>query len=260
MKKRLVVITRPQDEGQEFQQLLLQRNCASSLVPLISCEPRSLTSHDEELLQLLAHADFSVICFTSPRGVRYLADALQKRGLASPFSVAFAAQGVRTGNEVLSFFGRSPEFIPEIPVAEDLGVFLSTKLPQESRVLLVRSEQSRGILAPMLREAGLVVTELELYRTCAVTMDDLTPTMRATLFAAGALITFFSPSAVRALLAMAHEILTPQRYADWKNSARFVAFGPITAEALKEGDCTPAFVHVVGDVALFAQQVAELAR
>jgi uroporphyrinogen-III synthase len=89
------------------------------------------------------------------------------------------------------------------------------------RVLFPRAADAREVIAPGLRAKGWVVDEVEAYRTVTAGMADGVTTERLEAAATADLITFGSPSAVTAYLALA----------GGRVPATVACIGPVTAAA-----------------------------
>jgi uroporphyrinogen III methyltransferase/synthase len=168
---------------------------------------------------------YSLICFTSPNGVRLLFDALggreavarDARALASAI---VAAIGPGTAAE-LARHGVRADVVPERFVAEALVEALEPVEVGGKRVLVARAAGARSVLPDALRERGAQVDDVALYETVPEPLTDaqLSALERATY------VTFTSSSTVRFLL---------QSGARPPAGARIVSIGPVTTATAEE--------------------------
>ena len=186
--------------------------------PAIRIEPRPLDLPRPA-------GDYSLVCLTSPNGVRLLLEGLRDaRELAG---VTVAAIGPGTAAE-LERRGIRADVVPERSVAEALVEALEV-VPVEGRPALVaRAAEARDVLPDALRERGAEVDVVALYDTVA---EPLGPEQREAL-ARATYVTFTSSSTVRFLLDAGGEV---------PEGARVVSIGPVTSAAAAERGLT---VHV----------------
>jgi len=173
---------------------------------------------DAELPDLAA---FDLLCVTSPNGARRLLElARDARALAGP---AIAAIGPGTA-DALGAGGIAADIVPPRAIAESLVEALAQRPLR--RALIVRAERARDVLPDALRDRGVDVEILALYRTVPEPLDGA-----ARDAALGAdYLTFTSASAVRFFLDAAG---APG------DGARLVSIGPITTAAMRERGLEP---------------------
>jgi uroporphyrinogen III methyltransferase/synthase len=158
---------------------------------------------------------------TSPNGARRLLElARDARALGGP---AIAAIGPGTA-EALRAGGIAADIVPPRAVAESLVEALGGV--ELRRALIVRAEVARDVLPDALRERGVDVQVLPVYRTVAESPDG------AALAAAreADYVTFTSASSVRFYVEAAGAPAERQR---------IVSIGPITSDALREHGLEP---------------------
>jgi uroporphyrinogen III methyltransferase/synthase len=165
--------------------------------------------------QLPDLAEVDLLCVTSPNGARRLLEiARDARALAGP---TIAAIGPGTA-DALRFGGIEPDIVPPRAVAESLVDALAGI--ECRRALIARAEVARDVLPDALRERGVEVEILPLYRTVAEPLEE-----GALEAARGAdYVTFTSASAVRFYVEAAGAPADGQQ---------IVSIGPITSEALR---------------------------
>jgi uroporphyrinogen III methyltransferase/synthase len=166
-------------------------------------------------------AGFDLLCVTSPNGARRLLEiARDARALAGP---AIAAIGPGTA-EALRAGGIEADIVPLRAIAESLVEELAERAL--TRVLIARAEQARDVLPDALRERGIDVEILALYRTVPEPLDGAA---RAAALDAD-YVTFTSASSVRFFFEAAGAPAAGQR---------IVSIGPVTSTALREHGLEP---------------------
>ncbi len=225
-------------------------------LPAIRIEPRL---DSEEVRRAVARiGEYSLVCLTSPNGVRLLFEALAAAGLdARAFGEApksehvgggegpsgavngSAGSGKGAGTEAsaadgttiaaigpgtaraLAEHGVSADVVPERFVAEALVEALAPVEVDGRRVLVARAAEARDVLPDALRERGAEVDVVALYETVREA-----PEPDAVEAAQGAdYVTFTSSSTVRNLT----EALGDR----FPRDARIASIGPITSEAAR---------------------------
>ena len=189
--------------------------------PVIRIEPRNA---EEDPSDWLGHLrEYSLICFTSPNGVRILFDTLAGYGFdvrQLTHAETIAAIGPGTSAE-LRRHGIRADVVPERSVAEELVEALRDEDVEGRRVLVARAAAARDVLPDALRERGAHVDVVALYETVAEPLDEerLAALERATH------VTFTSSSTVRFFLESGGRV--PDR-------ARVVSIGPVTSATARE--------------------------
>jgi uroporphyrinogen III methyltransferase / synthase len=214
-----VAVTRARAQASELAARLRTLGAEVVETPAIRIEPLPV--------ELPSLAGYSLICFTSPNGVRLFFEALpgDARTLAG---TRVAAIGPGTAAALRSY-GIEADVVPERFVAEGLLEALPTDLTGV-RALVARAAEARDTLPDGLRERGAVVDVLPLYRTLA---EPLPESARDALESAS-YVTFTSSSTVRFLL----EALGGDAR-DALSGARLVSIGPVTSATLREHGLEP---------------------
>jgi uroporphyrinogen III methyltransferase/synthase len=212
----VVAVTRARAQASELAGRLRELGAEVVETPAIRIEPLSV--------ELPAPSDHSLICFTSPNGVRLYFDALpgDARSLAG---TRVAAIGPGTA-AALRDRGVEADVVPERFVAEGLLEALAGESLQGQRVLVARAAEARDALPDGLRERGAVVDIVALYRTTA---EPLGEAQREALKGA-TYVTFTSSSTVRFFLEGAGAV---------PDDARIVSIGPVTSSTLREHGLEP---------------------
>ncbi len=160
-------------------------------------------------------SDYDLLCVTSPNGADQLFAALHDARQLAGLNVAAIGPGTA---RALRSHGIEADIVPERSVAEALIEALAD-LPIK-RALIARAEEARGVLEDSLRQRGVEVDLLALYRTVAEPLDRAART--AALGADYA--TFTSASSARFFHAAAGTLDGP----------RLVSIGPVTSAQLTE--------------------------
>jgi len=201
---QVVAVTRARAQASELAGRLRELGAEVVEAPAIRIEPRPVT--------IPPLGGYSVLCLTSPNGVRLFFEALDgdARALAG---VTVAAIGPGTAAELASH-GVRADVVPERFVAEAL----LEALPEVagSKVLVARAAQARDVLPDGLRERGAEVDEVPLYETVPEPID-------ASALDGATYVTFTSSSTVRFFLEQGGSV----------QGARVVSIGPVTSDALR---------------------------
>jgi uroporphyrinogen III methyltransferase/synthase len=219
-----VAVTRARAQASELAARLRELGAEVVETPAIRIEPLPLEPPDL--------GAYSLLCFTSPNGVRLFFAALptDARALAHA-RVAAIGPGTATA---LREHGIEPDVVPERFVAEGLLEALADERLDGRRVLIARAADARDVLPEGLRERGAIVDLLALYRTVS---EPLAQAQTEALEAA-TYVTFTSSSTVRFLLEALREAGEASPAAAL-GSARLVSIGPVTSATLREHGLEP---------------------
>src|SRR5437868_7203285 len=219
-----IVVTRTRKQASVLSDKLRALGAHVIELPTIRIEPPSDLREFAELVQD-AHV-YDWIVFTSANGVEAFFDIFFKlyddgREIGG---ARIAAIGPATAQRVEDFHLRvdlqPDEFVAEAVVRE----FQKQGGVENLRILLVRAEKARDVLAKQLSGLGAIVDEGLAYRTVPETRD--TTGARRHLLEGGAdLITFTSSSTVENFLALA---------LPWPKAMRIASIGPITSKTVRD--------------------------
>ena len=242
---RRVIVTRARAQASGLATRLRDLGAEVVELPAISIEPRIESAKVRSAVAAIR--DYSLICLTSPNGVRLLFEAIAagpdnadasdrgaedvlpsagnwaaKVGDARTLAGAtVAAIGPGTAR-ALAKHGIVADVVPERFVAEALVEALADVDVAGKRVLVARAAEARDVLPDALRERGAEVDVVALYETVRET-----PSEEAIAAAQSAdYVTFTSASTVRNLT----EALGDR----FPTAARVVSIGPVTSEAARE--------------------------
>lgn len=165
MSRWRLLLTRPSEECAALAQTLLAAGIGSSSLPLLEIEPLALDQARHQCLGTLAQYQAFVV--VSKPAARLLLDHLARAGLEPPLKQWFTV-GEATGR-ILQAAGLQVNWPAS---GDDSEALLSAPLLHElisrpsPRVLIVRGEGGRELLAERLSQQGASVDYLELYRRC----------------------------------------------------------------------------------------------
>jgi uroporphyrinogen III methyltransferase/synthase len=216
-----VVVTRARAQASGLAAALRELGAEVVELPAIRIEP--LIDGPEARRAIAGIRDYSLVCLTSPNGVRLLFEALAAAGLDARAlaGATVAAIGPGTARE-LAARGVAADIVPERFVAEALVEALAEVEVAGRRALVARAAEARDVLPEALRERGAEVDVVALYETVREP-----PEPEAVEAAAAAdHITFTSSSTVRNLV----EALGDR----FPAGARVVSIGPVTSAAARE--------------------------
>jgi len=220
----VVAVTRARAQASGLAARLRELGAEVVETPAIRIQPRPLEGELREAIERIE--EYSLVCLTSPNGVRLLFEGLGDRGrdARALASAAVAAIGPGTAAE-LARRGIRADVVPERFVAEALVEALESVPVEGRRVLVARAAEARDVLPEALRARGAEVDDVALYETVA---EPLTEAERAGLERA-TYVTFTSSSTVR-FLAESGARPGPR--------ARIVSIGPVTSATAKEHGLT----------------------
>jgi uroporphyrinogen III methyltransferase / synthase len=235
---RRVVVTRARAQASGLAAALRHLGADVVELPAIRIEPRI---ESDAVRAAVDHiGEYSLICLTSPNGVRLLFEALGEAGLdaralggatakkqvgetgdgVAPAGAVIAAIGPGTAR-ALRRHGIVADVIPERFVAEALVEVLAGVEVEGSRVLVARAAEARDVLPDALRERGAEVDVVALYETVRETPEE----SEIELAQAADYVTFTSSSTVTSLV----DALGDR----FPKGARVISIGPVTSEAAR---------------------------
>lgn len=165
-----VLVTRPAHQIGPTAAMLRRRGAQPIPFPTIALEPSLDPKRVARAVSELSSYD--LVAFTSDNGVQHFWSAIESAGRdARAFGTArIAAIGPATARG-LTRHGLRADLVAETFVAEHLAETILSSLAPGSRVLLPRAETAREILPETLREAGMIVDVVPVYRTVTATPE-----------------------------------------------------------------------------------------
>ncbi len=245
-----ILLTRPLIESQNLAKMLRKCGFDSLILPVLKIEYIQCRATLELSLKALPSKAASWLIFTSANGVKALHSNLGDCDL-SKFSIA--VQGPGTALALEEKFKRQADFMPQVAVSENFAEDLAQVLPRASTICIFRGEQSRGVLATAFAAAGHRVQDFVVYQN---TEQKLTAELLAAHNAIPVkerIYTFFSPSAVRGLLANFSETEIAAL-----RTARVLSFGPITSAAVRSAGLQLSAECQPGDLEDFIEKLVAL--
>jgi uroporphyrinogen III methyltransferase/synthase len=217
---RRVVVTRARAQASRLAATL--RGLGAEVVELPAIRIEARLDGPEVRQTVAAIAEYSLVCLTSPNGVRLLFEALAGAGLDARALAGATVAAIGPGTaRALAARGIVADVVPERFVAEALVEALSEVEVDGRRVLVARAAEARDVLPDALRERGAEVDVVALYETVREEPD------AAAVEAAQAAdyVTFTSSSTVTNLT----EALGDR----FPAGARIVSIGPVTSDAAR---------------------------
>jgi uroporphyrinogen III methyltransferase/synthase len=158
-----LLLTRPVDESAALAAVLAGAGIYSSSLPLLDIEPVPVTESGQAILRELNQ--YCAVIVVSKPAAR-LCTELLRQYWPQPPDLPWFSVGAATG-QILADAGLSvfyPDNGDDSEALLELGPLRQAIDRPDPRVLIVRGEGGRGLLAERLREQGASVDYLELYR------------------------------------------------------------------------------------------------
>lgn len=167
LKDTGIIITRPVHQGEALSARLETKGASVLHFPTIEILPAARTA---ELDTCLKHLDrYHYVIFISPNAVDYAADFMDFSAL--PPKLKLAAIGPGTAR-ALTAHGRKPDMLPRDGASSEALLKLKALTAVENkRILIVRGQGGRELLAETLEERGADVDYAEVYRRTVPRID-----------------------------------------------------------------------------------------
>lgn len=161
-----VLVTRPEHQAASLCRLIEQAGGQALRLPLLTIHDTSnLPAVTERLARL---GDYDLAIFISPNAVRYGVAAIHRAGGGLPAGLKLATVGQGSARQLLESLGRGPDLVPSHQFdSEGLLALEALQRLDGKRVLILRGNGGRELLADTLRQRGAQVDYLELYRRAA---------------------------------------------------------------------------------------------
>jgi uroporphyrinogen III methyltransferase / synthase len=229
---RRIVVTRSHEQAQELVELFENLGAQAIEAPTFRLAPPD----DPEAVNRAAASvdDYSWLVFESANAVGRFLSALTRgpRDLRALGPVSVCAIGPSTADRLTASGIKPDVVVPEFRV-ESVAEAIAARGPVvDQRVLLVRPDHLRDVLAETLTRHGAAVTDLVAYRTTTESSDApaVQDVYRMLLDGKIDAVTFASPTAVRQFAA----ILGEDQAADLLRATVVATMGPVTAAAAAE--------------------------
>jgi len=245
---KTIVITRAEDDSQEFIDLITKENGNALPLPTIELVSKGEKIVDEFLLALAKEdPDYSV--FMSSKAVILLFETAKKAGKFEELRLAVAntivlAVGPKT-KDALEKENVKVAYMPQRYSSVGIGEIFTKLNAVGKKVIVPRSGASTPFLKDLLEKIGLHVTELYLYDVCAFRDTSQWNEFRD-LFSQDKVdgIIFTSASSVRAFFEIMTKDHDENELVDMLHKTMVVSIGPFTADELKKFNVK----NVVADV------------
>jgi uroporphyrinogen-III synthase len=220
-----VLVTRPHNLAPAFIAEIESRGATALVTPVIAIEPPDDSTAFRDALEHLH--EFEWCAFTSANGVDAFVAAYDtpQEALRALQTLRVAAVGPLTA-ERLKRDGIPVAAIPTKYIGESLAEAIVARARAGARVLVLRAQEGRDVLADALRDRGLQPTVVAAYRTAYVVPPDLEAQVRD-----ADAITFASSSAVSGFVAAAGDAERARQMVDGKAIA---CIGPVAALTARE--------------------------
>jgi len=160
-----LLLTRPASESAELASALAAAGIFSSSLPLLEIEPLPVDGAGRAMIYDLAH--YNAVIVVSKPAARLGVDLVDQYWPQPPFLKWFTVGAATAG--ILADYGLEVAYPAEGDDSEALlalPTFEQALAYPEPRVLILRGEGGRELLAERLRSQGVSVDYLELYRRC----------------------------------------------------------------------------------------------
>jgi uroporphyrinogen III methyltransferase / synthase len=202
LANKAVLVTRPLDQAEEFSRLLAARGATVVSLPSIRIVPPSSWEECDRAIGILDSYD--AIVFTSANAVRYFVlrlNLIHAGKLPDSFrTLAFYVIGQKTG-DALREVGISPTIQPAAKDSMQLADALLSAPHEGKRFLFPRGSLASEDMVMKLRDGGVQIDDVTVYQTVAPDDDDMLAVRRTIEEGAIHVVTFFSPSSFRNLVA-----------------------------------------------------------
>lgn len=220
---RRILVPRAQRQAPALSRRIREAGGQPVEAPVLLIEPGDAVQLDGAVAEL-ADGAFHGVCFTSPNGVRGVAEALRRTDRTPDVvrtATLVACVGPGTASALQEELGLRADLVPEVATTSALGAAIP---PGRGRVLLPRADIASPVLPELLRERGYEPVEVTAYRTDqpATLPDGVLAELQAGRID---LIAVASPSTARNLIALAGAAL---------DRSRIVSIGPVTSATCRE--------------------------
>ena len=218
---RRIVVTRARAQASGIAATFAALGAEVVELPAIRIEPRIGSAEVAAAIEMIG--DYSLLCLTSPNGVRFLFEELAQRGLDARALAGATVAAIGPGTAAaLREHGVIADVVPERSIAEALVEALAGVEVEGKRVLVARAAEAREVLPDALRERGAQVDVVALYETVS---EDPDPAALE-LAREADYVTFTSSSTVTNLLGAIGD--------GFPAEARVVSIGPVTSATARE--------------------------
>lgn len=230
LQNKIFISTRSEGQSEELAKLFSNAGATLLEFPLIKIQRAYL--RDEEKNCMLRLNDYHWLVFTSPNGVRYFFENLQKLNgnQELPGTIQIAVIGNKT-EKILNGFGYRPSFVNPGSTGEEFAAAFSSLLKSNNfkqKVLLALGNIAREVIQNEINEIA-ECTRINLYETVSVEMAD-EKMMELISGDKYEMLLFTSPSGINNFVKIAGKIKL--------KNLRIACIGETTAKAAIENNIT----------------------
>lgn len=211
----LVSQPEPKDENSPYRQLSEKHNIKIDFRPFIHIEPVSVKEFRKQKVEILSH---TAVIFTSRNAVDHFFNICKELKIEMPADMKYFCISDQTAYYLQKYIViRKRKIFTGSKTAQDLLEIL--KKHKNEKYIFPCSNIRKNDIPDFLTNNGYKFTEAVMYNTVASDLSDLANVNYD-------VIAFFSPSGINSLLV---------NFPDFKqNKTRIAAFGPTTAQAVKD--------------------------
>jgi uroporphyrinogen-III synthase len=216
-KVRSILVSQPEpkDEDSPFRKLSDKYKIKIHFRPFIHIEPVSVKDFRKQKVEIL---NYTAVIFTSRNAVDHFFRLCKELKIEMPADMKYFCISDQTANYLQKYIViRKRKIFTGSKTAQDLIEIL--KKHKNEKYIFPCSSIRKNDIPDFLTENGFKFTEAIIYNTVASDLSDLANVNYD-------VIAFFSPSGINSLLV---------NFPDFKqNKTRIAAFGPTTAQAVKD--------------------------
>ncbi len=217
VKSILVSQPKPNDERSPYFQLAEKYNIKIDFRPFIKVEPVSLKEFRKQKIDILKH---TAVIFTSRNAIDHFFSICQDLKVEMPADMKYFCISDQTAHYLQKYIViRKRKLFVGGRTASDLFDYF--KKHKGEKYLFPCSDIRKDDIPDFLNKQNIAFTEAIIYHTVAADLSDLKDIKYD-------ILAFFSPSGIKSLF---------HNFPDFEqNNTRIAAFGPTTAQAVKEKD------------------------
>jgi uroporphyrinogen III methyltransferase/synthase len=234
---RTILLTRDPEQSRPFIEEARRLGANVLAFPTIRIAPPAAWDEaDRGVANLKAYA---AVAFTSANAVRSFCDRCEMLGIpvARLRAAVLFAVGPRTADEAKGR-GLGVAAVPERFSAAELGMLVGTHDLKGKRLLLPQGNLARGELAACLRNLGVLVDTVEVYRTLPAAPEEAESLWQKLSGRAIDVVAFASPSAAASFAA----VYPADRLGPLSGITAVAVIGSTTAQAVRELGWEPGIV------------------
>lgn len=215
VKSILVSQPKPSDEKSPYFQLAEKYHLKIDFRPFIQVEPVSIKDFRKQKIEILKH---TAVIFTSRNAIDHFFTICKELKIEMPADMKYFCISDQTAHYLQKYIViRKRKLFVGTKTASDLFDYF--KKHKSEKYLFPCSDIRKDEIPAYLAKNNIEYTEAIIYHTVAADLSDLKDIKYD-------ILAFFSPSGIKSLMT---------NFPDFKqNNTRIAAFGPTTAEAVRE--------------------------